>query len=674
MQSLTTIEYKNRTLEFYQDYFNSKSDNDLKKFVKKVKLPNGTNSEKKKLSKEVSLFVCNIASSSKAGNKMSSFRIGVDDIFNTSSEGTYSINMAWMMSMNTRYANYCFNSGTTALRCAHVICNTVNTEMFQITQDVSVLHPFLEFMYTNMNYVFVRNKQTIKVPIFDNSDITRKLTTPFLKLMSNGNIVVSCNYISLVAGQNTFQIDIPTSMNFEVSVLACYSANIYCAQIINGCLILLANHSADIRDDIGALNKNLVAHIPENVDASVAKICNIRIQDFKAQTYPIRFKTDSNIACILRLFGLRSCDVSLKIQFSDVLNNGNHDNVNRLIAQYEQIAKYLNPNEGKSHVARSFSDLDKCNKILTHGAQCSNCGKKLADNCNLSVLSCWDVICNECLAGSCHCPCNIDHRSVTPIHIFTIVNYSLFYNLINQMTAINIDDFNSYRDDRVFSYTFPHNKDCDNSRLLSFVTNALDAYSKTTHNKLKYYYSFTECLYLDNNIFNFNFHTQFPKQDNRQLTCVIFKPTAYDVTIINKFMSVFKRENVLAVDFKTLDFSDDNEYAKVYRVNNKYVWNRYWRDYLESDLGLVFMCRVPSIGGFAKAIAHTRASVGYPWTKNSIHRSSDIKEANQNLLDFFPDYKPIEQESSKRKLEESDSDMVTEFFEDVTNFIQSFDD
>ena len=596
-QPYNSVKYSSRSQEFYNDYFRSKNSAFYKQKVREFKIFSGTDPiTKKRVSKSVKLFNCTIHN---APNK-SVFRINLSDIFEESTGEDYNVNMDWLKRMDKQHHHYCFSNGSAKyvngkfVSCTHTICDYVYGELMSMFNNE---HPFQEFLYVNMANDFVKVHQAIKVQTFP-TEITDKLETPFFKFNSNGGVIISCNFLALKPDVNVFKMDISTSEVFEVTILPSLSPAITFAQVSNGCLHLHALNSLDISGDIATVSKNVC--IPTHItDLLPAKILNINISDFKNQTYPIRNKTDRTIEALLYPLGVMPCKVAPRLSNSDY---------NQVFDKYfELICDFLGRQDKN---VNTLGDLTRMQRFLNNFGTCQVCNKTLSNvfNKKMIVLECWDNVCDACFQSlkKTHnivcCPVNVDHERshCDAIYSYDEKNYMDGLNSFN-ITLPELDSFLfNNANDRVFSYTLYYNHtDADKN----LVERLMEHYTNMKFEKLDFSWNIVPAYFNEPALRSFSLGCRFA-DDTRPLTCIVTKPTFTNVDISRKFLEIFKNENISALDMRLVDFNNDADYGKLYDVNNKRIWGKYWRDYLGSDFGISFMLRAPSIEGFAKLIEH----------------------------------------------------------------------
>lgn len=667
-QTTQAVTYVNHNQEFYDDFFSSKSTEFLKEKLRVFKINAGKDVNNKRTNKPVLYFTVPMVNTDKPQSfkiKPSDILISSDDDYQTAK--SLKLNLDWIREFDRdpkKIMHYCFTNGcdkfvgTKFVSCTHMICDAVYNSL----NSSHVALPFQEFLYVNLNSEVVKLNNSITLNIFSEV-INSKLSTPYFKLHANGAISIACNGLGLLPGVNIFPIYFNSNDSFDITVNQSLSSTITLAQVNNGTLQIITTNSLDIDGDIGFLSKNNFKAY-QVTEPFPAKILNVKIKNFKSETYPIRNKTDRNIETLLYLMGLRPCSLAPGLEYSDFKTEFQQ--------VYETIALWLGFNRMD---LLYFSDLTKTKRFLDQFGCCANC-KIPFQNCEdqkFHVLSCWDTLCTQCLNISLEkklCVIDCDHEIPTVISTYDGKKFLDGANIFKPCPDELVDFISRNSNDRVFSYTFSYDSVIDEKK----INELIEAYLCTKHDKLSFTWEFTSSFYESPLIKSFALGV-FIKDDHRKLDCIVTKPTFMSVDVAMTFLNIFKQENVHALDFKLVDFSKDCDYGKLYDVNNHKTWASYWREYLQSDFGFAFMIRTPSIQGFADLIAKTRTTTAIPWTKNPIHRSSSLYEANKNLKAFFPEtFTDIQNLAVKRKHEDEYETFADNFFTTIYGVLSAFDD
>lgn len=676
-QNLPVVTYvENRTQEFYNDFFLSKTPLWFTERIKTVKVRCGVDQNKKQNFKSIQVFSVSLPVNPV---KSQSFRFAVpsgpndkDCILLFDGE-SYSFNMEWILNMETSASNkwvFCYQNGVSndhkgsIKPCGHSVCGQIITELGSMKTKGCL--SFQEFMYTCLSFVVTKISSACKMMIFP-SNVVSKLNTPYFGVTENGNFTIMANTLPVLPGRNIFPIDFNPNESFEITVNRLYAPSISFIQVNNGTLQIFATNSVDLVGEIGQIPKNtcVATYV---TDVKKAKVLNVLLKNFKDETYPIRIKTDGNIETLLGLLGLNPCNVGPSIAFANSFPAS-------LAPAFDMVATWLNL-QNKSIL--SLSDLHKLKRFLDQFGVCNQCKKTLAnvEGQKLVLLECWDTVCESCFAalpkpayGARTCPINCDHeRTVNPISQYNATMYLDGTTRFRPMEEL--DRFlESISSDRVFSYTLPYGYDAN---LEDNVEKVLQGYARTTHEKLAFSWSYADCFYSEEAMKNFSLKCVF-NEDYRKLSCIVTKPTFFTVEVAAKFRQIFIDENVVALDVRMVDYAS-KDYGYMYDVNNTRPWAHYWKDYLTGDFGFAFMIKVPSIEGFGKLISRVRKECQIPWTKNPIHRSSDLAEANQNLNDFFPEsHSTVVLHTTKRKFEDEPALSFTDqFFSTLNEVVQNF--
>lgn len=665
-QESNKVNYEIRNQEFYDSYYNIHTKDDFKKKIRVTKLRKSGDSVKANLKEayeEVEMF------SFKIINTGTVAKIRTCDLFLENGK----LNIDFIKHFDSEYSKYCFLKGgwmykTKYLKSQqdivtcqqHTACTAINNEIANLPFD----HPFKfqEVFYSNLASEIVCAKSSVPIDIFP-PNINSKTSSAFLRYeeskTSKVDIFVECVSLSLVPGMNYIPIDVHPNVYLEVKLKGEYCPNISIAQINNSKLMLYALNSSYIQGVLGFItDKCCKVTFKQPISC---KLINVRLDDFKGSTYPIRHSTDSNVALIAEMHNYKPCEVSI------ILANTHYDDsfLKTLSYSWDLFVKFFN-SKSLPTVPEKMSDLKKIKKIieLQENFKCSKCSAECE---KLKLLDCFHALCDSCYTSTTQllynfCLVDANHRNSS--HVSEISPG--FLTLLKFEPDFIQPLFNfieKEQDARVFSFISPLN---GNSK--SFFVEDLQEHLKKFNSSngqshLEFSVSSSDIMYENPHLIKFSHYNQSYEDDSRPITLIATKPTMFNVHIQQQFNKLFTNEGVTFVSTKAINFNEDDTFKKLYSINNTYKWAEYWRDYLNSkDLNFVCAIKVTNIPGFAKLFDQVRHSTGINWPKNSGHKSSSEAEASQNLFDFFPELFHFKDEK-KRKCESTNKTYLDDILE-----------